>query len=137
MTDFQEFKKKYDRRRFERINDEIILHLTSGEANAGSGEVKAVKQFYADVEKMLKTRDKIIKECRDKEKLEMAKSRLALGKSLHSRLAADSSLQDTDVIDEIKKRYTGMRARGKPGKRSKRKRSKGKRKKKTSKKKSK
>ena len=134
MTDFQKFKKKYDRRRFERINDEIMMHLTSGEGNAGSSEVKAVKEFYKDVEKMLETRDKIIKECRDKEKLEMAKSRLALGKSLHLRLSGDSSLQDTDVIDKIKEEYTGMRARGKPGKRSKRKGSKRKRTKKASKK---
>ena len=83
---------------------------------------------------MLETRDKIIKEYRDKEKLEMAKSRLAFGKLLHLRLGGDSSLQDTDVIDKIKEEYTGKLARGKPGKRSKRKRSKGKRTKKSSKK---
>ena len=99
------------------------MHLTSGERNAGSSEVKAVKEFYEDVEKMLETRDKIIKECKDKEKLEMAKSRLALGKSLHSRLGADAPL-DIDVIGKIKEEYTGKLARGKPGKRSKSKRAK-------------
>ena len=135
MTDFQRFKKKYHRRRFERIYNEIMLHVTADSDSAGgAGEVEAVKQFYADVEKMLETRDKIIREYRDKEKLEMAKSRLALGKSLHSRLGEDAPL-DIDVIGEIKEKYTGMRARGKPGKRSKRKRSK--RKKKTGKKRSK
>ena len=49
---------------------------------------------------MLETRDKIIRECLDKEKLEKARGRLELSKALHSRLGADTPL-DIDVMDKI------------------------------------
>ena len=84
-----------------------------------------MENFFKDVREMLTTRDKIIKECLDKEKLEKAKSRLALSKTLHSRLGADTPL-DIDIMDKINKNLTG---RGKSGKKHSKKRNSKKRKK--------
>ena len=67
---------------------------------------RKMESMFEDVRKMLATRDKIIKECLDKEKLEKAKSRLALSKALHSRLGADTPL-DIDIMDKINKNLTG------------------------------
>ena len=83
-----------------------------------------MENLFKDVRKMLEIRDKIIKECLDKEKLEKAKSRLALSKALHSRLGADTPL-DIDIMDKINKNLTG---RGKSGKKHSKKRNSKKRK---------
>ena len=73
---------------------------------------RKMESMFEDVRKMLATRDKIIKECLDKEKLEKAKSRLALSKASHSRLGADTPL-NKDIMDKINKNLTG---KGKSGK---------------------
>ena len=73
-----------------------------------------MENLFKDVRELLATKDLIIKECLDKEKLEKAKSRLALSKALHSRLGADTPL-DIDIMDKINKNLTG---RGKSGKKS-------------------
>ena len=93
-------------------------------------EFKSVMEdMFDDIEDLLATRDLIIKECLDKEKLEKAKSRLALSKASHSRLGADTPL-DIDIMDKINKNLTG---KGKSGKKHSKKRN-SKKKKKTKKK---
>ena len=83
-----------------------------------------METMFDDIEDLLATRDLIIKECLDKEKLEKAKSRLALSKTLHSRLGADTPL-NKDIMDKINKNLTG---RGKSGKKRSKKRNSKKRK---------
>lgn len=108
MADFERLKQEY------RI-DWLLLRNIDG--------LVSPHEFYADIEKMLAIRDKIIKEFLDKEKLEKAKSRLALSKASHSRLGADTPL-NPDVMDKINKNLTGRGKHSKGGKPNKKRNSK-------------
>ena len=77
-----------------------IVRKTWESLNSMTDNSPKLRELYANVEEMLETRDKIIRECLDKEKLEKARSRLALSKTLHSRLGENTPL-DIDVIDKI------------------------------------
>ena len=118
MADFERFKQKY-------------LIGWNCTVTRGADRVVSPREFYADIEEMLETRDKIIREYLDKEKLEKARSRLALSKALHSRLGENTPL-DIDVIDKINKNLIG---RGKHSKKLNRKKRNKSKKKKTMKKK--
>jgi hypothetical protein len=109
MADFERFKQKYDWWGISRIHTELTGLINTGGDDNNSPKLR---ELYANVEEMLETRDKIIRECLDKEKLEKARSRLALSKTLHSRLGENTPL-DIDVIDKIN---TNLIGRGKHSK---------------------